>query len=308
VLYSIAIPAYKSAFLKECIASVLSQSTGDFELIIVNDKSPEPIAEIVNLFSDSRIKYFENEKNIGGVNLVHNWNGCLAKAKGDFFIMMGDDDTMKPDYLSEFTRLIEKFPDLDVYHCRSIIIDENAMPIGLTPSWPEFESVYESMWHRLFARRLQYVSDFVYRTSALRNNGGYYFLPLAWASDDITAYIATGKKGIAHTNNPVFNYRHNGLSISSTGNLEKKIEALMRYLEWINTFLVDVPDDLTDRILYRQIKDNVGSKIQSEIEHLLKVAFMNRNLKNVALFYRKRKTYNISIKQIAKSFLKGIGK
>lgn len=46
-LVSIAIPAYKKKFLADAIQSVLNQSIQDFELIIVNDKSPEDIDSVV---------------------------------------------------------------------------------------------------------------------------------------------------------------------------------------------------------------------------------------------------------------------
>ena len=58
--FSIAIPAFKSAFLKECIDSVLNQTYKNFELIIVNDHSPEDIRGIIEQFADIRIRYYEN--------------------------------------------------------------------------------------------------------------------------------------------------------------------------------------------------------------------------------------------------------
>ncbi|MGZ3810617.1 MAG: glycosyltransferase family 2 protein, partial [Mucilaginibacter sp.] len=70
MLFTIAIPAYKSQFLEECIASILGQTCTDFELIIVNDCSPQPVEEIVNKFIDPRIHYSKNEVNIGAENLV----------------------------------------------------------------------------------------------------------------------------------------------------------------------------------------------------------------------------------------------
>ena len=86
VKFSISIPAFKRRFLKECIDSILSQTCHDFELIIVNDASPEDLHSVVRQYSDSRIYYYVNEKNCGAVNVVDNWNKCLEYAKGDFII------------------------------------------------------------------------------------------------------------------------------------------------------------------------------------------------------------------------------
>ena len=82
-LVSIAIPAYKKKFLAEAIQSVLNQSIQDFELIIVNDKSPEDIDCVVENFNDKRIRYFTNDTNLGGKNPAQNWNKCLSYAQGE---------------------------------------------------------------------------------------------------------------------------------------------------------------------------------------------------------------------------------
>ena len=81
-LFTIAIPAYKSQYLKEAIDSVLNQTISDFELLIVNDASPHNITAVVNLYDDERIRYVINDSNIGGDDPVKNWNKCLSLAKG----------------------------------------------------------------------------------------------------------------------------------------------------------------------------------------------------------------------------------
>ena len=56
--FSILIPAYKAAFLEECINSCLHQTYSDYEIIIVNDCSPNKLEEIIGKFSDNRIKFY----------------------------------------------------------------------------------------------------------------------------------------------------------------------------------------------------------------------------------------------------------
>lgn len=61
--FSITIPTYKSRYLKEAIESVVSQTYTDWELIIVDDCSPEDLPSIVQPFlTDSRIRFYRNEK------------------------------------------------------------------------------------------------------------------------------------------------------------------------------------------------------------------------------------------------------
>jgi glycosyltransferase involved in cell wall biosynthesis len=244
--FSIGIPAFKSIFLKECIDSILNQTYTNFELIIIDDYSPESIDKIVASYSDSRLKYFRNDTNIGAENVVDNWNKCLEKSVGDYFILMGDDDRMEVDYLEEFIDLIYKYPDLDIYHCRSKIINEKSIPYSITPINPEYENIYDYLFSCLKNHRQQYISDFVYKSNTLKSNGGFYKLPLAWGSDYLSAYIACCTNGIAHTNKTVFNYRINQYSLTSTGNVFLKRKALIAYENWVSDFLDIIPTDTED--------------------------------------------------------------
>ena len=91
-LFSFVLPAYKAQLLKEAIASILSQTYQNFEVVIVDDASPEDLEAIVSEFNDSRVRYYKNEQNICGMDLVKQWNHCLAFATCDYVILAADDD------------------------------------------------------------------------------------------------------------------------------------------------------------------------------------------------------------------------
>lgn len=95
-LVSIGIPSYKAKYLADSIRSALNQTYNNIELIIVNDCSPEPIKDVVDKFNDARIRYYVNEKNLGGEDPGNNWNRCLELAKGEFFCLLCDDDMYEP--------------------------------------------------------------------------------------------------------------------------------------------------------------------------------------------------------------------
>lgn len=294
--FSIGIPAFKKTYLDECIRSILSQSYTDFELIIVDDHSPEDLQSVITKFDDKRISYFRNESNIGSENVVDNWNKCLNLSKGDFFILMGDDDVLEYNYLETFNSLIQKYPELDVFHCRSKIIDSSGECIELTVSWPEFENVYDNIWHRISEKRRQYISDFVYRSDSLKMRGGFYKLPLAWGSDDITSFIACGHKGIAHSNALLFNYRSNSLSITSTGNFLLKLKANIEYRVWVKSFLenksgIRIEDEISHNVLTRKADELLRRRNINALSGAI-----NKNLvSNSWLLLRKRQEFEISL-------------
>ena len=305
--FSVCIPAYKSHFLAECIASVLAQSYADFEVIVLNDCSPEPVEQIVRSLPDPRLRYYENERNVGAMRLTDNWNRCAALATGEFLVMMGDDDRMERDYLEAFVTLMEQYPGLDVYHCRSLVIDDQGYPVQLTPAMPSFERVCDHIWHRLNQWRSQYISDFVYRVETLRSMGGFYALPLAWGSDDITAYVACAGKGMAHTNKPVFNYRSNGLSITSTGNDLEKMRANLLYAAWLRDFLAHHDPHETEEVVYRNLVSQQDRLMRQRRQFTMALSMRTNLASRFGMWYRHRKEFGIRFRDIAVAAVKARG-
>ena len=182
-LFTIAIPAYKKAFIYEAIESCIQQTYKNLEIVIVDDASPEDLASIVGMFVDPRIRYYRNVKNCGSINVVDNWNVCLAYAKGDYIICMGDDDKLLPNCLEEYMKLMDKYPGLDVYHAWTEIIDEKSNFRALQSQRPEYESALALAWNRWNGRNKQFIGDFCYDVEQLRRVGGFYKIPLAWGSE-----------------------------------------------------------------------------------------------------------------------------
>ena len=230
--FSITIPAYKARFLDEAIKSVIAQTYQDWQLVIVDDCSPEDLKSIVEPYlADSRVEYYRNEKNCGAVDVVDNWNICLSHCTGDYVICMGDDDRLLPCCLEEYKMLIEKYPELNVYHCRTEIIDESGKVIETLEERPEQEDVLSLMTKRWEGRK-QYIGDFCYSRKHLNAFGGYYPLPYAWGSDDITLFRAALPSGIANVSRTGFQYRENQYSISLAHNDAEKVATVLLQREW----------------------------------------------------------------------------
>lgn len=263
--FSILVPAYKQKFFKECIESVLSQTYSNFELIIVDDNSPENLGDVVSLFQDSRIRYFRNKKNCGAVNVVDNWNICLSYATGDYVICMGDDDKLLPNCLDEYLKLINKYPHIGILHGWTEIINENSEAYQLTTHRCEYETVLSLIWHRWFSYFQQFIGDFCFNTKWLRKNGGFYKIPMAWGSDDISAFIGAMKNGIANTQVVVFQYRKNSYTISSTGNSDVKMLAMQQQYEWYKLFLNNIqPTNHVDDLYKRELCNYLSTEFEKK--------------------------------------------
>lgn len=269
--FSVTIPAYKDQYLKECIDSVLCQNYTNFELIIVNDASPYNLDDIVAQYNDSRIRYYKNEMGFGGLNVVGNWNKCLEYAQGDFIICMGDDDKLLPNCLEDYAVLIDKYPNLDVYHMRTEMIDEHSNLIDMQVPAPEYESVYELIWN-IWKGRDQYIGDFLFRTKALKDKGGFFNLPYAWSSDKISVFMAAAKGGIANTYIPGFQYRKSTITITNTcTNQRERYDALFQEKQWYHSFFAQlpVPTDGVEKKYLCLLQDNVDKYMDSRLESML---------------------------------------
>ena len=307
--FSITIPAFKRAFLHEAIESCLAQTYEDFELIIVDDASPEDLKSVVDQFDDKRIRFYRNEKNCGALNVVDNWNKCLAYAKGDYVICMGDDDKLLPNCLEEYARLIEKYPDLDIYHGMTEIIDENGNVTNMQEARPEREGMYSMISGRLRNSRLQYIGDWLFKRTALEQLNGYVNMPMAWGSDDLTAYTIAKNKGVANTQIPVFQYRISSLTISNSGHYREKAKIQFDVLNQVESLLrkgegkVEGVEDVYRKAMLDKMSElkrmAVGSYMRSDMRS-------NGRLKGLVWWLSRISQFNLPKIEVLKALIKSI--
>ncbi|MFG3099339.1 CDP-glycerol glycerophosphotransferase family protein [Streptomyces sp. NPDC048182] len=97
--FSIVVPAYGvEAYLRDCLDSVLGQSFTDFEIIAVNDASPDACGDIMAEYAakDPRVVDVQLARNVG---LGRARNEGMARARGTYLIFLDSDDTMLPGSL-----------------------------------------------------------------------------------------------------------------------------------------------------------------------------------------------------------------
>ena len=111
---SVLTPIYNTNIehLRQCIDSILNQTFTDFEFIILND-SPENTeleSEILS-YSDKRIKYYKNDKNIG---ISESRNRLLQLARGEYIAIFDHDDISMPDRLACQVEFLDTHPNIGV--------------------------------------------------------------------------------------------------------------------------------------------------------------------------------------------------
>src|SRR5690606_16828813 len=89
-LVSVVLPIYKGEkHIAEAIDSILAQSYPHFELLLINDCSPDGSLDIIKTYSDERIRISSNERNLG---LIGALNVGMSEAQGEFIARKDQDD------------------------------------------------------------------------------------------------------------------------------------------------------------------------------------------------------------------------
>ncbi|NMF64651.1 glycosyltransferase family 2 protein [Brasilonema octagenarum] len=125
---SVIIPVYKvEKYVAATIQSVLEQTYTNFELLIIDDGSPDKSIEIFQQFTDNRIKIIRQENR--GVAAARNVG--IRHAQGEYLAFLDADDLWVPEKLEKHVEHLKKSPAVGVSFCRSSLIDEAGKPLGI---------------------------------------------------------------------------------------------------------------------------------------------------------------------------------
>ena len=247
---SFILPAWKARFLKEAVASIIAQTCPDWELVIVDDCSPEPLREIVESFGDPRIRYVRNEQNLGGKNLVRQWNHCITFAKGEYIVLAADDDLYRPTFCEECIRLANKYPEVDLIHSSVEQIDEEGKHLWDDSILPEFTNKYEYLNWWVTGRSFTCIGNFAFKRTVLQEIGGFIDFPCAFGSD-IATPIALSRNGVANTSEMLFCFRQSTQHLSAdSSRFKEKLEAISQLSEWLQAIDYEIPNNPEDKAFY----------------------------------------------------------
>ena len=96
---TIAIPTLnRSSYLRLALASALSQTYGNLEVIVSNNASTDDTASYLASCKDPRLKVLQQATLL---RMTENWNACIAAATGEYFLLLSDDDLLEPEAICE---------------------------------------------------------------------------------------------------------------------------------------------------------------------------------------------------------------
>lgn len=153
-------------YIKETIASLLSQTFGDLELIVSNDGSTDRTTEIVRSFDDNRLIVVESDQNRG---IAHSQNQAFSLARGEYIALQDHDDLSLPGRLERQLAFLEEHRNVGLVGSGCIVIDEEGKPTG---GWTVLVSDIDLKWSLLIHNPFLHTSLMI-RRKALGTIAGY---------------------------------------------------------------------------------------------------------------------------------------
>lgn len=129
-LVSIAVPVRDGArFLDEALASLVSQTLDDLEIIVSDNASTDDTPRIARAWAarDERVRYVRNERDLGA---APNFNQALALARGRYFRWAAADDLAAPEHLARCVAVLERRPAVVLCHSRVRVVDASSRRVA----------------------------------------------------------------------------------------------------------------------------------------------------------------------------------
>ncbi|MBN1269861.1 MAG: glycosyltransferase [Kiritimatiellae bacterium] len=217
----------REKYVREAVDSVLAQSFGDFELIVVDDASTDGTDEALQSYGD-RVRLIRRDRNSGLPSVPRNEG--MAIARGRYFAFLDSDDFWYPEKLREQVGFLEAQADVPFCHALCHIVDEASrvlyvrregeMPVG------------EDVFHHLLRDCFITTSAVMIRAGLYRRIGGFNEDPRLQRGEDREFFLrAAGAGSIGFVPKVLAAHRRFGENIS--GERYDFQKSILRTQKWV---------------------------------------------------------------------------
>lgn len=234
-LISVIVPVYKvEQYLERCVNSILNQTYSNFELILVDDGSPDRCGEICDFYAqkDKRVRVIHKEN--GGLSDAR--NAGLKICMGNLIVFVDSDDWVSEQYLEILYDMQQK-TSCDIVECNIIRTDKFVNESKITDEYEYIEYQLIDALKLLIEDKIlhQYVWNKLYRRETI---GDIFFEKGKTNEDEFWTYQVFGNAGkIVKIDAPLYYYFQRNTSIMGTEYNVKRLHAIeakvlrQRYIE-----------------------------------------------------------------------------
>lgn len=248
--FSIIMPLYnKAPYVRKAVESVLGQTSGDYELIIIDNGSNDGSSEIVTKFTDPRIRIVRLEENVGVSNAR---NKGVEMATAPYIAFLDADDWWEPTFLEEMAGLIERHPNAGIYGTGYYIVKNSKKrmaPVGIDEGFAEGEINYCAVYAKTLCMPLTSITVALPR-AVFDESGG--FKPHLKLGEDFDLWVRIAlKHKVVFLNKPLSNYNQDvDVTYRGTHHLRDPKEHMLWNLEYLES------EEKTNSD-YKQLIDNL---------------------------------------------------
>ena len=235
VKFSFIVPVYGvEAYLEKCVDSMLAQTYNDFEILLIDDESPDRCGEICDSYAaryPNKVRSF-HQKN-GGSGTARNYG--ISLSRGEYLIFVDSDDYIAPNLLADLHSAMEK-QEAELY-VFGAVIERDGKQIGvLDPAVPEYTPFTVEEYPALFFGVTAPWSRAYHRSLFVPENG-IRFPPKVWYQDiRVVTKIFVKAKSIVRIPGRYYHYIHREGSATINKNSGRNVEILYAFEDILGWF------------------------------------------------------------------------
>lgn len=250
---AIVVPVWKADYLVPALDSLAAQTCGAFRVYVGDDASPDDIRGVCDRYTGRmEIVYHRFQTNLGGRDLVGQWERCIGLTTDEPWIwLFSDDDVADPACVEDLLRELPRHPGVELFHFDMREIDGSGNLRFETPSYPAVLTGTDFFRLRRDGRILSFATEFVFSREVYARHGGFVKFDLAWGTDLATWTLFAGRRGMATIGPSKVSWRRSAVNITPNGRdmalLVRKVAAEADYSGWTRRYFRDCGEGWTFR-------------------------------------------------------------
>ena len=228
-LVSIGISTFNRAdgYLREALQSAVDQSYPNLEIVVSDNCSEDDTPGVVRGFEDPRIRYCRQSVNIGA---NANFNFCLHEARGEYFLLLHDDDRIDPDLVERCMEAVDFENGVGLIRTGTRIIDARGVVRSEAPNRAAGLSTTELLLSWFAGETAFYLCSTLYNTGYLKAIGGFQS-PRDLFQDMVATVRLAARYGRVDVEEVKASFRYHGESRGSAARVEAWAEDSLHLLE-----------------------------------------------------------------------------
>lgn len=211
------------AFVDQAVDSILAQTYGDFEFIIVDDGSTDRTRSILEGYTDPRIVPLRNERNIG---LTRSLNRALHVARGAYIARQDADDASLPQRLERQVAYMDAHTNVGLLGCACSRVTANGQRLGTSKPMTDNASLQKAL---LSSNRF-FHGAVMFRQICTEDTEGWYRQDLRYAQDYELWLRLSEAWDVANLPEVLYRYREHEAMVSAYyGEEQDRCEQLSRW-------------------------------------------------------------------------------